>query len=94
MITVKFNEAVDVSSVIDTSNWRLNLGLKVGSVFGIKRVTGSYKDTLRFFFTVTDAEGDSLSYRYRYRFDSVWVDADVEYVGSVGDTVVVVWHFR
>ena len=26
MITVKFNEAVDVSSVIDTSNWRLNLG--------------------------------------------------------------------
>ena len=34
-----------------------------------------------------DSEGDSLSYRYRYRFDSVWVDADVEYVGSVGDTV-------
>ncbi|WP_176697425.1 right-handed parallel beta-helix repeat-containing protein, partial [Candidatus Kryptonium thompsonii] len=32
VITVKFNEAVDVSSVIDTSNWRLNLGLKVGSV--------------------------------------------------------------
>ena len=29
VITVKFNEAVDVSSVIDTSNWRLNLGLKV-----------------------------------------------------------------
>ena len=35
-----------------------------------------------------DSEGDSLSYRYRYRFDSVWVDADVEYVGSVGDTLV------
>ena len=33
--------------------------------------------------------GDSLSYRYRYRFVSVWVDADVEYVGSVGDTVIV-----
>ena len=28
----------------------------------------------------------------RYRFDSVWVDADVEYVGSVGDRVVVLWH--
>ena len=22
----------------------------------------------------------------------MWVDADVEYVGSVGDTVVVLWH--
>ena len=43
-------------------------------------------------FRVFDSEGDSLSYRYRYRFDSVWVDADVEYVGSVGDTVVVLWH--
>ena len=33
-------------------------------------------------FRVFDAEGDSLSYRFRYRFDSVWVDADVEYVDS------------
>ena len=32
VITVKFYEAVDVSSVIDTSNWRLNLGVKGGSV--------------------------------------------------------------
>ena len=44
------------------------------------------------FATKVDSEGDSLSYRYRYRFDSVWVDADVEYVGRVGDTVVVLWH--
>ena len=33
---------------------------KIDSVFGIKRVTGSYKDTLRFFFTVTDVEGDTV----------------------------------
>ena len=41
---------------------------------------------------MSDLEGDSLSYRYRYWFDSVWVDADVEYVGSVGDRVVVLCH--
>ena len=35
-------------------------------------------------FRVLDSEGESLSYRYRYRIDSVWVDADVENVGSVG----------
>ena len=40
-------------------------------------------------FVAFDLERD-LSYRYRYWFDSVWGDADVEYVGSVGDRVVVV----
>ena len=29
VITVKFNEAVDVSSVIDTSNWRLGVILEI-----------------------------------------------------------------
>ena len=42
VITVKFNEAVDDSSVIDTSNWRLNPGLKVGSVIPIMRYIVEY----------------------------------------------------
>ena len=33
----------------------------------IKRVTGSYKDTLRFFFTVTDVEGDTVFVSFYYR---------------------------
>ena len=30
-------------------------------------MTGSYKDTLRFFFTVTDVEGDSVFVSFYYR---------------------------
>ena len=41
--------------------------VKIDSVFGIKRVTGSYMDTLRFFFTVTDVEGDTVFVSFYYR---------------------------
>ena len=48
---------VDIG-VSDTIVFRLDNNyppvVKIDSVFGIKRVTGSYKDTLRFFFTVTE----------------------------------------
>ena len=36
--------------------------VKIDSVFGVKRVTGAYRDTLRFYFTVTDVEGDTVFY--------------------------------
>ena len=41
--------------------------VKIDSVLGIKRVTGSIKDTLRFFFTVTEVEGDTVIVSYYYR---------------------------
>ena len=47
----------------------------------LSRITAEVSGDVRIGYVVSDLEGDSLSYRFRYRFDSVWVDADVEYVG-------------
>jgi len=41
--------------------------VKIDSVFGVKRVTGAYRDTLRFYFTVTDVEGDTVFVSFYYR---------------------------
>ena len=58
---IPFDNDIGVS---DTIVFRLDNNyppvVKIDSVFGFKRVTGSYKDTLRFFFTVTDVEGDTV----------------------------------
>ena len=59
------------TGVSDTIVFRLDNNyppvVKIDSVFGVKRVTGAYRDSLRFYFSVTDVEGDTVFVSFYYR---------------------------
>ena len=65
---IPFDNDIGVS---DTIVFRLDNNyppvVKIDSVFGVKRVTGAYRDTLRFYFTVTDVEGDTVFVSFYYK---------------------------
>ncbi|CUS81419.1 Cohesin domain-containing protein [Candidatus Kryptobacter tengchongensis] len=60
--------------------------VKIDSIYGIKRRTGAYKDTLTFFFSILDSEGDTVRLRFFFK-NADSVDAPWSYVTvSSGDT--------
>ena len=82
---IPFDNDIGVS---DTIVFRLDNNyppvVKIDSVFGVKRVTGAYRDTLRFYFTVV---GDSLlSDSTRYEGSVIWLTR--EDLPGVDDTVM------